>query len=817
MKKRQQLVYIYFIILPFIDLITSLITRFTDFPLSFGMVVKGITMVFIVLYVLFWSRSKYKNKSVIYLGMMIVFGILYLLFKQDMWSMENIVNEVTYAFRYMYFPIMLVGLFNLFDDLNIDNKLLKKILLINCITYTVLLLVPFITGTGFDSYRYSSMFGQNGWFYAANETGVITVILSSSILYFMDNEKKWKVLFTIPIIISIIIIGTKTSYLGIILVILMICLTFFLTTKKDKLLLPIVLLVILITCCNFSPTIDNLEGTIDDVNNNKTELGHIEGDDDNQNYRYNSISDLIPNKNVAKVVTIALNGRDKFFLKNLSVYAEANFSDKLFGIGWSDRESINYVLKKKLIEIDFLDIIIHYGIIGFIIYFLPLCYFIFNKLFNIKKLGAYGVFYFMLLLLVIGISSFAGHIFASPSVSIYIVLLCVIINNHLNENKKLNNDEITIMALHLGYGGIEQYISSLCKMVGDEFKIKLIVTYKISDKPAFSFNDNIKITYLIDGSPNKEEFKKAVKNKNFVGIIKEGFKSAKILYLKKSRNIKAIKKIDSKYIITTRDFHNLLVGLYADKRIIKIATEHNYHNDNMKYVNKVVSSVKNFDYFILVSENLRKYYEDKVKPVKCIFIPNVIDNLPNRGSSLEENTIINIGRLSEEKGQSDLLDVISRVREKVKDVKLVLIGDGALREKLEKKVKDKKLEENVMFTGFIGKESMEKYLLKSKLFVMTSFTESFGLVLIEAMSYKIPCIAYDSSDGARELLKDNVGILVENRNENEMVSNIINMLNDNSLLEEYSKKAYAKAQEYVSEKVRNRWIELLKESTNEKK
>ena len=44
--------------------------------------------------------------------------------------------------------------------------------------------------------------------------------------------------------------------------------------------------------------------------------------------------------------------------------------------------------------------------------------------------------------------------------------------------------------------------------------------------------------------------------------------------------IEAIKKIDSDYIITTRDFHNELVGKYAKEGIIKIATEHNHHNND---------------------------------------------------------------------------------------------------------------------------------------------------------------------------------------------------------------------------------------------
>ncbi len=95
--------------------------------------------------------------------------------------------------------------------------------------------------------------------------------------------------------------------------------------------------------------------------------------------------------------------------------------------------------------------------------------------------------------------------------------------------KKLKENEITILALHLGYGGVEKYLSSLCKMLEDNYEIEIISTYKVLDKPAFPFSNKIKITYLINDKPNKEELKKAIKEKKIINIFKEGFKSLKLV------------------------------------------------------------------------------------------------------------------------------------------------------------------------------------------------------------------------------------------------------------------------------------------------
>ena len=66
MNIKQKIILIYFLILPFIDLATSLMTRFTDIMLTPGMIIKGITLLFAIIYIFFFSKSKYKRISIIY-------------------------------------------------------------------------------------------------------------------------------------------------------------------------------------------------------------------------------------------------------------------------------------------------------------------------------------------------------------------------------------------------------------------------------------------------------------------------------------------------------------------------------------------------------------------------------------------------------------------------------------------------------------------------------------------------------------------------------------------------------------------------------
>lgn len=427
MNKKQKIIYLYFIILPFIDVITSLITRFTNFPISLGMIIKGATIVFGVLYIFIWSKSKYRKASIYYLVTLCIFGLIYILTKRDIWSISNILNEITYAFRYMYFPIMIPCILNVFEDFKIEKELVNRILLINCFCYTALLLIPYITNTGFDSYRWNGIDGKNGWFYAANETGVITVILLSSTLYFLNPEKKWTVICLVPVLVSIALIGTKVSYLGMIIVTILIVIALLIKYKKNGIITSAALLLIIAIICNFSPAISNLEGSLDRIENEEEAV--------EEDYKYSTIDDLVKNKTLAKVVKLGFNGREDFFFRNYSVYYNSSITDKLMGLGWSNREKLNYTYERKLIEIDYLDIFIHYGIVGFIVYFLPLIY-LFIKVIK-EKIKTNIDFWYNLIIFLLGIaiSSIAGHVLSAPAVSIYLVLILYLMSKYPTKAK----------------------------------------------------------------------------------------------------------------------------------------------------------------------------------------------------------------------------------------------------------------------------------------------------------------------------------------------------------------------------------------------
>ena len=376
--------------------------------------------------------------------------------------------------------------------------------------------------------------------------------------------------------------------------------------------------------------------------------------------------------------------------------------------------------------------------------------------------------------------------------------------------------KISILSLHLGYGGIEKCVVNLANILCKRYKVEIAVSYRLYEKSAFPLDPKVKVVYLNqDLKPNHELIRKAIKSRNPFRILKEGLYGLKVLYYRRKTMVQYISHCDSDVIISTRDIFNYWVSGFAKEGILKIGWEHNHFHGDLKYANKICNSAKKLDYLVLVSQELQKYYATRLShsSCMCIMIPNAIDQLPKEVAPLKEKRFISVGRLSKEKGFIDLLSLYKDLFKKYPDWKLDIIGDGPTKDELEQYIKDNSLQDCVTLHGFQGKEYIDSLLHKSSIYLMTSYTESFGIVLIEAMSHGVPCIAYDSAEGAKEIIMSGEnGYLIKNRNSDAMIQKIEDLIEYPDKRKEMGKNARKSVMKYTSDVVGEEWFTLIEES-----
>ena len=197
----------------------------------------------------------------------------------------------------------------------------------------------------------------------------------------------------------------------------------------------------------------------------------------------------------------------------------------------------------------------------------------------------------------------------------------------------------------------------------------------------------------------------------------------------------------------------------------------------------------------------------------CIHIPNCIDKMPPKKSSLKSKRLISVGRLSPEKGYLDLLRVYHILYKKYPNWHLDIIGDGVEKKLLEEYIRVHNMEKFVTLHGFQNKNYIDDWMQDSSIYLMTSHTESFGIVLIEAMSHGLPCIAMDSAEGAREIIHSGYnGYLIKNRNYDVMVKKIGDLIDHREERIKLGENARNSVMKYTSDAIGEEWFTLIEES-----
>jgi len=264
------------------------------------------------------------------------------------------------------------------------------------------------------------------------------------------------------------------------------------------------------------------------------------------------------------------------------------------------------------------------------------------------------------------------------------------------------------------------------------------------------------------------------------------------------------------------------------------------------------------DLIVIVSKSIKRELERnyRVSPekIRVIYNPVYFDEIQVRKAEplgeyeaiFKSPVLITAGRLTKQKGQWYLLRVFKALKEDFPDLKLVILGEGELKEYLVDLSEElglktfvwdrSKLSENfdVYFLGF--QKNPFKFIARAELFVFPSLWEGFGNVLVEAMACGVPALSSDCKSGPREILAPETnfeyqtkepefasyGVLMppfevkfkgakEPLEEKELmwVEVIKRLLEDKPLRETYTQKTTERAKEFDIENIIQEWKEVF--------
>lgn len=461
---EKKFFYLFIILQPILDLLTSFMSRNMDLPLTIGIIARSLFMVYMFIYALFVYRPqeriyKYSRWILIGIGGYIIIFLGCTLLNKD----TSIITEIKGVIKLFYFPIVLTGAFilNEKDRLEISNKFLMYLLL----GYTGVIFIATVTGTYFRSYNeYLYGLGTVGWFFAANEIGSIIAILTPfTIINIIDNKINIvNIISIILCILSSLYMGTKVPFLGFlgstgILMVYIIFISIFTRIKKIPTLLnykkiSVCVIIISIVFCSLfykSPVYKNLMFNYGHIVHKIVQF--IEGPKEENP----ATKPMEPNEEVVVVepeekepeinmhinqddlVGSLLSNRTAVAEEIKNIYKRSSIVEKLLGLGHVI-EIKPGISTDKTIEMDQLDIFYRHGIVGTILYFgqlIILMGVIIKSLFiNARYLLDLDVITCMIsIFLGIGIAFSSGHVLTAPAVSIFIILSIIKLYNEVVE------------------------------------------------------------------------------------------------------------------------------------------------------------------------------------------------------------------------------------------------------------------------------------------------------------------------------------------------------------------------------------------------
>ena len=293
-----------------------------------------------------------------------------------------------------------------------------------------------------------------------------------------------------------------------------------------------------------------------------------------------------------------------------------------------------------------------------------------------------------------------------------------------------------------------------------------------------------------------------------------------ILFQYKKQVLNSIKKVNPDIIVVC-DFglKGFLIPLLLKSSVPIVFEAHgSLYNESQYYSSNFFTNfshslkysyrkfcAKKFDYFVALSKESQA--EWNLKNIAVIPNPIAIENLKH--STVSNKKVVMVARHSYEKGIDRILEIWKKVIEKQSDWQLEIFGKNNDDLAVKKQIAKLNLEKNILLSEPV--KDLNVIYSNASIYVMTSRSEGFPMVLLEAMSFGLPVVAFDCPIGPRAIVTNNEnGFLIKDGAIEEFTSKLLQLMNDEDLRQKMSENAKSIKEKYAIDSIMEKWNLLFK-------
>lgn len=345
-------------------------------------------------------------------------------------------------------------------------------------------------------------------------------------------------------------------------------------------------------------------------------------------------------------------------------------------------------------------------------------------------------------------------------------------------------------------GGLGKIVISLANILSkSNFQVSMIVSSAYENTIFYPINENIQV----------------VKFRGDFGITDKGnYLNKKINFFKDVKEVgKKINELNPDIIISTSyplTVSGTINNLF-NKRV-HIIWHHSNFLEEKSFLWNLFSSMSYWLADAIVCINKDEYIGYSRFNSNAITISNFISPTSKR-SELNSKQILTIARLVYSKGIDLLIESAKIILEKHPDWTWKIIGTGNLYEEIIQSIDEAGLKHRLLLQEPQSYD-LEPDYLKSSIYVLSSRLEPFGMVLIEAMNYGIPCVAFDCETGPRHIISNKTdGFLVEKEKPEKLAEAIDWLIKNEDLRLKMGTSAKKNVERFYYKSIVQQWIELL--------
>lgn len=266
-------------------------------------------------------------------------------------------------------------------------------------------------------------------------------------------------------------------------------------------------------------------------------------------------------------------------------------------------------------------------------------------------------------------------------------------------------------------------------------------------------------------------------------------------------------------LLGTRASLNLLVAEHARRDVVRVGQEHVAlvaHQGGL--YDDIAAGYPRLDGLVALTPTDAAGYRKILtgRRTAVLQIPNGLPTQRRVQSDLRNPVLLAAGRLAPVKGYDRLLRAFAIVADECPDWTLRLYGSGPQAAALRALITDLRLWDRVLMMG--RSDRLDDELAKASVVAVTSYSEGFGMTIIEAMSHGVPVVSFDCPDGPREIIAPGEdGVLVANGDVDEFATALLDLFGNVQLRERLGQQALRSASRYDMAVVGRTWERELEQ------